>query len=181
MRNHCKDSSSFARTSRITFIRKAVNFSTGKCYTENMKLIQRYPLHWNLVNTFELTDSKVIYSWESWTSKGSVEYPFSDLDKSTARSSYGSSAFSNIAWGTFFAAVISSTLLRFLPFKIYSLIVFGLFSIALISLFIYLFRKDDYEVFRNKSNYGVFGIRLTKKGSEKSFIEELKRLISNSR
>lgn len=137
-----------------------------------MKITQKFPLKWNLKTTFELTDTKLIQKWTSFTHSGSSEYLLNTISPASVRVKNSDRIFESYAW--FFGATTS--IITFLdnhfPIPLY---VFFL-SLAITSLFIslYFFKKSEYEIFVNKSDQGLFSIRYTKEGEEKAFIEQLK-------
>jgi hypothetical protein len=141
-----------------------------------MKLVQKYPLNWNLKWTYELTDSKLLQSYQSLVASGSREIDLSILSSTVSTARNGNKAFENLAWFFVFIGVILGSPFL-LPLKLRMLGLGLSLLIAFVSFLTYLLKKDSYEVFNDKNSGPLFSIKLTKKGDEKPFLEELKKRI----
>lgn len=137
-----------------------------------MKITQSFPLKWNLKTTFELTETKLIQKWTSFTHSGSSEYLLNTISPASVRVKNSDSTFESYAW--FFAATtgVISFLDNHFPIPLY--VFFISLGITLFFILFYFFKKSEYEIFVNKTDQGLFSIRYTREGKEKAFIEELK-------
>jgi fatty acid desaturase len=141
-----------------------------------MKLVQKYPLNWNRVDTFELTNDKLILTLTSWNVSSYNEYLLTELSPIVAKFRQGNRAFQNIAWFFFFVMVIAATFVRFWT-PLFLLIPISIVVIVM-SLLLFLFKKDEHEVFQNRSGETLFGIRLDGEDDEKRFLGELRKKIN---
>src|SRR5215831_7872937 len=126
-----------------------------------MKLIQKYPLNWFSLYTYELTDSAVIQSYKSIWGEWERPIPLKDISPLTGQSTFGNKALDNIAWVLFGIA-----------FMLYILHVLKTLSVVLfltgVACFaVRLIWQETYTVFNNAfSHESLFLIRRTRKGKE---------------
>jgi len=141
-----------------------------------MKLVQRYPLHFNSKQTYELSDTAIINTYEAWDGSGRYEYSLTAISPITSIIKQGTKSLNNIAWFFAFCAFIV-TVFR-LPFAIGSPFIFAFLMLAGVCVATYFLHKNQYEVFRDRNGQILFWIKTTSSGKEKDFVNALKSKLS---
>ena len=145
-----------------------------------MKIVQRYPLHFNMTVTFELTDDRVIYSWTAWNGSGKTEYPLSSIGQITTIGTQSDKTFSNYGFFFVFCGIVSSFLSRLFWDGALTLVFIVSLIMAATFGILYLTIRDEYIVFRNPSGSYLFGIKNPSGTEEAKFVSALKNKLTDN-